>query len=143
MTRIDFYLLKENALQARNQWTCRIIDKAYQQGHHAYVQVNTLAEAQQLDDLLWTFRESSFIPHNLYGEPSELIPPIQIGIEAPPLYHKDILINLTDRLAEHYQKFQRVIEIIPNRSEWRNEARNSYRKYREAGCDLKLHDLSH
>ena len=141
MTRIDFYLLKEESLTARNRYACRIIDKAYQQAHQVYVQVNSTAEAQQLDDLLWTFRDTSFIPHHIYGEACTITPPVQISTQSAPAQHQDILLNLTSRIADHFQQFQRVIEIIPNITAARDEARNTYRCYRDAGCELNLHDL--
>ncbi|CAM4452659.1 MAG: DNA polymerase III subunit chi [Legionellaceae bacterium] len=142
MPRIDFYLLKENTLGARLHCACRIIDKAYQQNHKIYIQVNTLEIAQQLDDILWIFRDISFIPHQIYNENNPLNSPIQIGIIPPPENFSDILINLTEEIISQYKQFQRVIEIIPNQEELKHKARNHYRIYREAGCELKLHDLN-
>lgn len=141
MPRIDFYLIKENYLEARNSFACRVVDKAYQQGHKVYIYTSTAEEAQRLNDLLWTFRDDSFIPHTVFGEISTITPPIQIGNQSPPQEHTDILINLTSQLPDFYRQFQRVIEIIPDIAELRNAARHAYRNYREAGNELQLHDL--
>lgn len=142
MTRIDFYLLQEGFLEARYHCACRIIEKAYLQNCRVYVQVSSAQDAQYLDDLLWTFRDISFIPHRIYDETTALNPPIQIGIQSPPPTHTDILLNLTDLVPDAYTNFRRVIEIIPNITELRHQARSSYRLYREAGCELNMYDLS-
>ena len=70
-TRIDFYLLQdvadneEKASQSKYALACRLIEKAYLRGHKVFVFCNNRQEAETLDELLWTFKEDSFIPHNL------------------------------------------------------------------------------
>lgn len=142
MTRIDFYLLAEDAIAARDIYACRIIEKAYQQQHQVFIQVATAETAQQFDALLWTFRDISFIPHQIYPAETEDTCPILISTLPPPDYQTDILVNLTSHIPEMYQRFNRVIEIIPNLTQHRTAARNTYRLYREAGCRINLHDLS-
>src|SRR5580704_7975288 len=95
MPRIDFYIIEEANPSARLRLACRLIEKAYKNKHRVYVHADSKAQAHQLDELLWTYREDSFLPHNLYGEGPEPAPPIQIGFDATPDKHRDILINLS------------------------------------------------
>ncbi|MEZ5578324.1 MAG: DNA polymerase III subunit chi [Candidatus Competibacteraceae bacterium] len=45
---------------------CRLADKAYGLGHTVYLFTASEARAAALDDLLWTFRQDSFVPHERY-----------------------------------------------------------------------------
>ena len=42
---------------ARLHFTCRLTEKAYGLNNRTYVHMGSAAEARQLDELLWTFRE--------------------------------------------------------------------------------------
>lgn len=141
--QIDFYLLQKTQPEARYPFVCRLIDKIYRQGkHRLYLHTTDKAEAEQLDELLWTFKDDSFIPHNLYGDNSEPHPPIQIGYQVTPTRHQDILINLTQEVPTFLSQFQRMIEIIPQQSNWRETARQRYKQYREAGHQLQSHEIA-
>ena len=65
---ITFYVLAGTDVGERLHTACRIISKAFQQKHNIYVHARDKAEAEQLDELLWTFRAESFIPHHLVGD---------------------------------------------------------------------------
>jgi DNA polymerase-3 subunit chi len=142
MTRIDFYLLNDDKKKARYDFACRLIDKAYRQGHRLYLHVNDQTEAQALDDLLWSYRDDSFLPHNLYGENSSPTPPIQIGFAITPTEHADTLLNFTQDVPAFYQNFNRVVEIVLQDEMSRKTARQHYKLYREQGCELQSHDMN-
>ena len=61
--RVDFYVLKSAAARQRWNFACRLTEKAYLQDLNIVIVSDTLADAQALDELLWTFNERSFIPH--------------------------------------------------------------------------------
>ena len=84
MTRVDFYVLPDTADGARLEFACRIAEKAYTQAHRVYVHAASAAEAARLDELLWTFRDTSFVPHALAGAGISAAdaPPVLIGHEA-------------------------------------------------------------
>src|SRR5688572_28254355 len=84
MTKVDFYLIKENSLETGLNIVCRLLDKAYQQKHAVYIQVSSEETARILDDLLWTFREDSFIPHNLANQSEIIQSPVLIGFSQEP-----------------------------------------------------------
>lgn len=142
MPRVDFYILTTPAPQARYPFACRLVDKAYRHGHQIYIHAHSDSEARILDDLLWSFQEDSFLPHNLYGEALPLTPPIQIGCQVDPHTHQDTLLNFDVEVPAFYQRFKRVIEIVPAETKARELARQHFRLYREQGCELHTHDLS-
>ncbi|MDR3477777.1 MAG: DNA polymerase III subunit chi [Gammaproteobacteria bacterium] len=141
MPRIDFYILAETDPSGRLRLACRLIEKAYKNRHRVYVNTDNEQEAKQLDELLWTYRDDSFLPHNLYGEGPEPAPPIQIGYQTTPEKHRDILLNLSKTIPEFYQQFARVLEIVSNDADIQNAARENYRQYRTQGHDINTHKL--
>ena len=139
--RIDFYLLTADTVDARRLFTCRLLEKAYQQEHRVFVYCNNAAEAGALDELLWTFKPDSFIPHHLQGEGPEPPPPIQIGYDTEPRGFSDILLNLSDNIPPFYTRFQRVIEIVAADESAKIRGREHFRSYRNAGIEPKTHTI--
>ncbi|EHL29680.1 DNA polymerase III subunit chi [Legionella drancourtii] len=139
--RVDFYLLESDQNQARWLVACRLLEKAYARGHRVYVFCNHQQDAELLDELLWTFKEDSFIPHNLQGEGPEPPPPIQIGYGNEPRGFNDILLNLTNHIPPFYAKFKRVMELVANIEAEKEQSRANYREYRAKGCELYTHPI--
>ncbi|QDQ39106.1 DNA polymerase III subunit chi [Legionella geestiana] len=139
--RVDFYLLEDPSPEGRWQVICRLIEKAWLRKHQVFVFCDTEADAETLDEALWTFKPQSFIPHNLQGEGPDYPPPVQIGL-AEPRGFNDILVNLSAGIPAFYGRFQRVIEIISGKEAAREAGRARYRGYRTAGCALQTHTLS-
>ena len=139
--RVDFYLLNDESPEARGLIACRLLEKAYRRGHRVFVYCNNQQEAESLDELLWTFKEDSFIPHNLQGEGPEPPPPVQIGYSKEPRDYQDILLNLADDVPNFYTRFRRVIELVPNNEIGKERSRTHYREYRSKGCDLQTHTI--
>ncbi|KTC82510.1 DNA polymerase III subunit chi [Legionella sp. PATHC035] len=139
--RVDFYLLTSDQNHARWLVACRLLEKAYAKGHKVYVLCNNKQDAELLDELLWTFKEDSFIPHNLQGEGPEPPPPIQIGYEREPRGFNDILLNLSSHVPDFYPKFKRIMEIVINAEADKEQSRTHYRDYRAKGCELHTHQI--
>ena len=66
MAEISFYILPSESTQERYMFACKLIEKAYRSGHFCYVLTDNAEQSQKIDDLLWTFRAGSFIPHQIY-----------------------------------------------------------------------------
>jgi DNA polymerase-3 subunit chi len=139
--RIDFYLLASEHANARWLIACRLIEKAYYKGHKVFVYCENQQEAELLDELLWTFRDDSFIPHNLQGEGPEPPPPIHIGYAKEPRGFNDILLNLAQHIPPFFHKFNRVIELVSNEEKQKEQCRTHYKEYRAKGCDLHTHNI--
>lgn len=141
MPKIDFYILTEGDADGRFQMACRLIEKAYRNQHRVYIHTENSTDAHTIDELLWTYREESFLPHNLYGEGPEPAPPIQIGFDLTPAKHRDILINLAHSVPAFYGQFARVLEIVANDVTIQTRSRENYRHYRTQGHDIASHKL--
>lgn len=141
MTRIDFYLVN-NAANDREklQFTCRLAQKAYQQGHRIYIHADNNATCNELDHLLWTFQQDSFVPHALATEANEDTPVI-IGSTEPPEDQHEVLINLAAKTPAFFSRFERMAEVIGGTEDDKNAGRERFRFYRDRGYPLETHQL--
>lgn len=141
MTRVDFYLVGGNG--KRELFTCRLVQKIYQQGHRAYVLVESDTQAQALDNALWTFNESSFVPHALHREDrhADADSPVLLGTGEPPADIHDVLILLSAETPAWFSRFERVAEVVGNSDNERASARERFRFYRDRGYPLDTHEV--
>ncbi len=140
MTRIDFYLLAGTEEQDSLLFTCRLVEKAFQLGHAVFIHAQNEAQAKTLDELLWSYKEDRFLPHNLRHNKPEGSP-IEIGYTEDAGDHHDLLINLADRIPECFGRFARVAEIVVNQESSRLQSRENFRFYRQRGFLLHTHDM--
>ncbi len=142
MTRVDFYILAAGSGQeAAERTACRIAEKAFRQGHQVYLHVADGDAAERLDELLWTFRAGSFVPHARWPLPEGgEAPPVLIGADEPPA-GPDVLVNLAPEVPGFFSRFLRVAEIVGGDEASRARARERYRWYRERGYPLHTHEL--
>lgn len=138
MPRTDFYILKGNTPAARI--SCSIAAKALAGGHTVYLLAADEAEVQRLDELLWTYQDTSFLPHALAGGDGADAP-IQIGMPGMAHPGADVLINLTGSVPDCAGDFSRVVEIIDGNPARRDAGRERYRIYRERGYELHNHEI--
>lgn len=139
-----FYLLSDATLKARDLYACRLIDKAYLNNQTIYINLNDIAEVQNFDTQLWTFRDISFVPHEIYHSGRQSEAPVVLGTdellqqEAPA---GDILVNLAIMAPAGYAKFSHIIEIIPNEEQLKNYGRKKYKIYQEHGYQITTFNI--
>lgn len=141
MTKVDFYVLPANGM-SREQLACRLTEKAWNKQHHIYIHTGSVQEAQRIDDLLWTFNQDSFLPHNLVTDAASVTAPIRIGYEEAPDMECDVLINLSHEVPAFFSRFMRIAELVDQNKNTRNQARERFRFYRERGYPLDSHELT-
>ena len=93
MSRVDFYVLSEDVPDARLRWACRLAEQAVEQGSRVYMQTADPWTAQRLDDLLWTFNDRSFLPHEIFagGPASHARVMVLLGDAAAPASHRQLV----------------------------------------------------
>ncbi len=124
----------------RLRLACRLAEKAW--SHRLQVYVHTAeADESRLDDLLWTFRQGSFVPHARAAERPDPAPPVLIGSREEPETHHGLLINLAPEVPLFFSRFERVAEIIDQAPERLDAGRERFRFYRDRGYELQTHKL--
>lgn len=142
MSRVDFYVLSDEGADVRLRFACRLAEKAVDQGHRVYVQTGSHADAERLDEMLWTFSDRSFLAHEIAtGPASHERVMVMLGETDAPVTHRQLLINLADRLPSDVAAFERIAEIVDVDPERKRLSRERYKQYRERGCALESHNL--
>ena len=141
LIRVDFYLLTAPEPQAMWLIACRLLEKAHQRGHRVFVYCENKKDAEHLDELLWSFKDDSFIPHHLQGEGPEPAPPVQIGYGAEPRGFNDLLLNLSSTIPPYYSRFRPIMEIVAENDTAKEISRQHYREYRAKQCELHTHKM--
>ena len=143
---ITFYILHTNSstpIKDHIIFACNIVEQEYNKGNRIHIHVSTQKEAQDIDDILWTFKDISFVPHTIYIKNLDnFIPQVTIGYNNFFGNYNDIVLNLTTNIFTDFLKFKHIIEIIPNNEESRIIARGRFRKYRESINNIQVIDVS-
>jgi len=139
MTQVDFYILPAESDQERQHFACRLTEKAYKLGHKVYIHSRDAEQAAAMDELLWSFRNSSFVPHAQLGNASD--EPVIIGFGEPPEAFSEVMINLSHQVPSFFSRFERVTEVVVTDPQVTEATRENYRFYRDRGYPLKNHDM--
>lgn len=154
--RVDFYVLEEAAAGARLKVACRLAEKAYLASQRTLIWHTDRGELEALDELLWTFADGSFVPHEWLtsnegfprhsdsgqrvSEPG-LRAPILLGTGSPPTERFDFVINLAADPPPFLSLSRRIAEIIDGDAERRRAGRVRFKAYRELGIEPATHPL--
>jgi DNA polymerase III subunit chi len=141
--RVDFYVLKSAAAKQRWAVACRLTEKAYLKDLSIVIVNDTLADAQALDDLLWTFNERSFVPHKVCMDEQSMDPATKVHLAVLPtaLPAADLLVNLAAHLPAHWELYPRIAEIIDADEDRRRLGRERFKTYRDLKVTLETHQL--
>ena len=130
MTRIDFH----SQVPDKIHYSCRLIRKARAANCQILVLSQSDQQAKELDQALWSFSASDFLPHVMMADPLAANTPIIITTEITnPLPHHDVLINLSQNLPQNFTQFNRVIEVVSQQEDDANTARQRFRMYQQQG----------
>lgn len=142
MARIDFYIISQAGQHSRQTFACRLAEKAYRLQNTVHIQAGNRADADRLDELLWTFRDGSFVPHQRCTVPSdEQGSPVTIGCEDDPIEPRDLLINLCDDIPSCAEAFPRVAELVTSDDDSKQLSRKRFATYRDQGHTLETHKV--
>lgn len=139
--RVDFYVLAAPGNAARLRYACRLAEKVYHLSQRVHIHTDWPAAAVELDELLWTFRQGSFVPHEVARPGTEPQSPVTIGHGAAAPPDADLLINLTAEVPGFAARYRRVAEIIDGSAEGRRSGRERFRHYRDAGRETATHNI--
>jgi DNA polymerase-3 subunit chi len=141
--QVDFYILENPDSREKHKYACRIVQKAYSRGLRVYVHMDDPAQCEQLDSLLWTFSQGSFIPHSICSDKfldwNDF--PVQIGESGADDIGASILVNLRTEVSPAYNQFERVVELVGADPADKASARDRFRYYREHGLEPETHNV--
>jgi len=140
MTRIDFYVLPDDQLEAQQLFACRLAQKASKQGHRVYIHTGSDSQSKALDELLWSFSATSFVPHTMKADECTNMP-VYINHSGDPLDIHDVLINLSQQTPDCFARFERFAELVNQDESVKQAGRERFKFYKNRGYPLNTHKI--
>jgi DNA polymerase-3 subunit chi len=140
--RVDFYVSDAAGPEVRLRLACRIAEKAYLAQQRVVVLLDDAESLRRFDELLWTFGDGSFVPHDTVAQAgSTCEAPVALTTGALPAAHADVLLNLTGGLPGGFEAFTRVAEFLDARPEVRAGGRERFKAYRARAIEPQTHNV--
>ena len=144
--RVDFYVLASADPAARLRFACRLVDKAWLKEHRVRVQLDPGGDCAAFDELLWTFADRSFVPHQHLaansGPAAGVTAPVVIAdSDAAAPDDVDMLVNLAATVPAGYQRYARIAEVVDADDTRRRLGREHFRFYRDQGMQPETHEM--
>jgi DNA polymerase-3 subunit chi len=140
--RVDFYVSAEAGEPARLRLACRITEKAYLAKQKVVVLCDDVEVLRRLDELLWTFGDGTFVPHDtVAGAGASCEAPVALTTGAMPADHAGVLINLGSGVPPAFEQFARVAEFLDARPEVRAAGRDRFKIYRGKSIEPQTHNV--
>lgn len=140
-TRVDFYVIQSDAPRERLRTACRVVEKAYQAGHTVLVWHSDVEELREFDELLWTFGDGSFVPHEAITAEGFAAAPVLLTSSPTPPGGFDVLVNLAPEVPVCVAEARRVAEFIDGDPARRQAGRARFRTYKDRGWSPTTHNL--
>jgi DNA polymerase-3 subunit chi len=126
----------------RLRLACRIAEKAYLARQKVVMLLDDAESLRRLDELLWTFGDGSFVPHDAVAAADAACEaPVALSTGALPAGHTDVLLNLCGAVPPFFEKFSRVAEFLDARPEVRTAGRERFKIYRARSLDPQTHNV--
>ena len=162
--QISFYVLGERYMQqdvtavstasafdaeAVLNFVCRLTQTVLNKSEHSLVIVDDQTDRlQALDEQLWSFDATSFIPHTLITDnqvtAEKLSAPVTLLSSLPPNFD-GVVLNLAPTalaLSKNGTLPERVLEIITPDEISKQQGRDKYRAYRDLGFELIYYPIN-
>lgn len=121
-------------------YICRLVEKGYKQGSKPiYIHFDSENEAKEFDNLLWTFRQESFVPHTILGNPEQEKTPVIIGWDTNQIETAEALINVSQEIPRASKSTSKIHEIVGNDENKKNKAREKWKAYKANGSIIKAY----
>ena len=140
MQRADFYVLEGSDSRQRWRFACLEIEKAFLAEERVLVWLDNEAEVASFDDLLWTFADRSFIPHEAIGPDSDWEEtPVLLSAARQPPTAAQVIVNLAATTPPGLEGATRIVEIIDADAARRQAGRERFKQYRALGIEPATH----
>ncbi len=113
MTELGFYHLTRSGL---DQALPRLLEKAHAGGHKVVLRCADAERLDQLDRLLWTYSNDSFLPHGSAADGHGERQPIWLTIGTDTPNGATILVLVDGAPADDAAAFERVLELFDGRN---------------------------
>ncbi len=134
---MTIYFVESSASEQR-ELLCRWAEKFSASGERVQVVVGSTQGAQFIDQLMWTFSQSGFIPHSILGgEQPDLLESVIIVIGEKHIDGFRTVICDMQAGLDFMMGFETAVHfILRDDEERRQESRQLWRKAKDAGLNV-------
>ena len=136
-------MLEGSDARARWRYACQEIEKAFLAEERVLVWLDNEADVAAFDDLLWTFADRSFIPHEPLSPESDWEEsPVLLSAGREPPSAPQTIANLAMGAPPDLERVSRLVEIIDADPARRQAGRERFKQYRAMGVEPVTHKQS-
>ena len=134
MTEIRFYHLEQRRI---DQALPPLLERALEEGRRVLVRASSDEMVAALNERLWTYDESSFLPHGAAGDGDPMEQPIFLTSELENPNSATMLVKLSGAEGEADDTFDLVILLFDGRDEAALAyARGEWRRLKDEGRSI-------
>ncbi|MBF0107988.1 MAG: DNA polymerase III subunit chi [Magnetococcales bacterium] len=134
-TVVRFYQMPREGME---RGLFNLLGKIYAQAIRSCLVAADATQAVRWDDLLWTGRIDSFLPHGSCVGDDASVHPILLCLEPSDINGATLLILVHGRFAEEFSRFDMVLDFVTDQTPaGLQSSRDRYRRYRDAGCRME------
>ena len=140
MTEIDFHFNTPDKVN----YACRLLRKAVGARGARVVVVAAPETIDAIDLALWQVSAVDFVAHcRASAEPALLArsPVILMDRPAAASPHQQVLLNLAPQVPQGFERFERLIDIVTDDEDDRQQARARWRHYADRGYAITRHQF--
>lgn len=150
MKQVDFYLISNRVNDAKFKLASRLANKLQRLEQSALVITDNADASSQLDRVMWTFSDTSFLAHDHFATSDNKSAgkraSVQIGEHDnvnPQVLEsaQDVLINLSSAIPLFNHHFSRIAEIVEHDETSKAAARKRFKSYQTEGFEIKTHPI--
>jgi DNA polymerase-3 subunit chi len=136
MTEVLFVQTSASRMEMR---ACEIAEESYAQGRRLQIIALDQEQAERLDDLLWTFKPDTFIPHGLWvGSPDEPAQPVVVTTRKEAVEGMDSLLMMGYGEVDLVGQFSHAFHLVLVDNEDRLDgSRRYWTLLKDAGFSLR------
>lgn len=131
MTEIRFYHLEQRRI---DQALPPLLERALEEGRRVLVRASSDEMVAALNERLWTYDESSFLPHGAAGDGDPMTQPIFLTSELENPNSATMLVQLSGAEGEAEDAFDLVVLLFDGRDDAAlADARGEWRRLKDQG----------
>ena len=130
--KVDFYVYDLSDYHSYQRFVCNIIEETYNQNKNILLLCESEESCENFDELLWTFKDTSFIPHEKKSKKQIATEHIDSAKDNPTL----TLMNLSYSFPDSSESHSRIIEMSGYDENSRQKARQNFKKYRTMNFEI-------
>ncbi len=109
MSEILFYHLENQPLE---HVLPVLVEKSLERGWHVIVETSSDDRAEQIDNLLWTWRDDSFLPHARDGGDADHLQPVLITTRPHNPNNADVRFFVDRAVPASGEGYQRIVYMF-------------------------------